>query len=149
MTSWRDRVRYVAIRPLSTQWLLVQTLVLLGLARLAIKTVSYDRLERRMGVRHGESSLELSDGELDEVRQVMRALRQVSKHTPWTSNCFPQALVAQLLLRRRGLPTTIYLGAAFSKDSAALTGHAWSRCGPIYVTGGNGETKFGAVMSYC
>lgn len=146
--AWRRRLRFAATRPLATQWLLTQTLILLGLARLAVKTMPYARLEQRMGERHAESPLELADGRREDVREVKRAIRQVSAHTPWTSNCFPQALVAQWLLRRRRVPITIYLGAAFSKETAALTAHAWSRCGPIYVTGGASAASYEAVMSY-
>ncbi|MFN8490877.1 MAG: hypothetical protein U0350_25010 [Caldilineaceae bacterium] len=34
-------------------------------------------------------------------------------------------------MHRRGIPTTIYLGAAFKAElGAGLEGHAWLRCGP-------------------
>lgn len=85
------------------------------------------------------------DEELAAARRIAWAIHRVSPYTPWESNCFPQALTAKLLLRRRGIPSTLYLGAAFKEDRSGMEAHAWLRCGPMYVTGGKGDEKFGTV----
>ncbi len=145
---WARRVRWVLARPLADQWLLLQALVLLGAARLAIRALPFPRLEPLIGTRSAESPHEVSAPELQQARRVAWTIRRISDHTPWTSNCFPQALTARWLLRRKGIDSTLYLGAAFRPDGDGLRAHAWSRCGELYMTGGDGAGEFGAVTSY-
>jgi len=136
-------------RPWRDQWLVVQVYLLLGITRLAIDTLSFRRLEWLLGQRMVESPHDLPLEQLRQARRIGWAIAAVSPYTPWQSNCFPQALTAKLLLRRRGIPTTLYLGAAFKKEKVAeLEGHAWLRCGPIYITGGDGSKHFGAIASF-
>lgn len=82
------------------------------------------------------------------VRRVRWAILAASPLTPWKSNCFPQALTAKILLRRRNIRSTLYLGAAFKTDAEGLQGHAWLRCVPYYITGGDCESQFGAIASF-
>lgn len=150
--SWaRRRVRQAgnfARRPFSDKWLVVQATFVLGASRLAIRLLPYSRLERIMGERSTESAATVTPTELQRARRVAWAIRRVSSHTPWKSNCFPQALTAKILLRRRGIESTLYLGAAFKSGGEGLRAHAWSRCGRFYLTGGNSASQFGAVISY-
>ena len=48
--------------------------------------------------------------------------------------CFQQGLAAQLMLRRRGIPSVLYYGAA--QDGSGLHAHVWVRDGDIDVIGG-------------
>ncbi len=135
-------------RPLGDKWLVAQTVVLLAATRLAIMGLTYQRLERLLGERLVESTTEATPIEIRGARKVAWAIRSVSPYTPWTSNCFPQALTAKVLLGRRGISSTLCIGAAFAEDKSALEAHAWLRCGPMYVTGGDGSNAFGAIVSY-
>jgi hypothetical protein len=56
-------------------------------------------------------------------------------------------VAAKILLRRSGIASTLYLGAAF-KARSTLEAHAWLRCGPLYVTGGAGHLRYGTVASF-
>ena len=115
-------------RPLGDKCLFVQAYVLLGIARLAINTLAFKRLAKHLGNFMEESSEELADDEMRESRRITWAVQRVSGFTPWKSNCFPQAITAQYLLRRRGIPSTLYLGALLDGDKG-LKAHAWLRCG--------------------
>jgi adenylylsulfate kinase len=121
--------------------------VLLGLARLAINTVPFARLARHLGVPGVESVPDVPDPELVAARRIAWAVHTAGCYTPWKSNCLPSALAAKYLLRRRGIASTLYLGAAF-KARTELEAHAWLRCGPLYVTGGPGHLSFGTVAVY-
>ena len=135
-------------RPFSDKLLLLNVLVLLGVTRLAINCLPFARLERYLGQRMQESSREISTDEINHARRISWAIHAVSPYTPWESNCFPQALTAKILLRRRGISSTLYMGAAFKQDEDGLQGHAWLRCGPYYLTGGDSEDQFGAIASF-
>lgn len=142
--AW-DKFRNLMRRPWADKWLLVQVFVLLGFTRLAILTLSFRRLARYIGPLQVETPDEIPATQLAAARRIAWAISRTSPYTPWKSNCFPQALTAKLLLRQWGIPSTLYLGAAFAADKSKLEAHAWLRCGPLYVTGGKGDEKYGVV----
>ena len=133
--GWQDR------------WLLLQVTVLLGLFRALILTVPFPRLARSFGQRRVESPQTAEISDLRQARRIGWAIRTVSPYTPWTSNCFPQALTAKYLLNRRGIATTLYFGAHF-KAPGEMAAHAWLRCGPLFVTGGAGHLTFGTTAYF-
>ncbi len=132
----------------SSRWLHLEVVVLLGISRLLINVLSFRRLERFLGTRLAESPHELAEPDMAHVRRIGRAVRRVSPHTPWESNCFPQAVTAKVLLGRRGLGSTLYLGARLAESKDELKAHAWLRCGPAFVTGGDGSEQYGAIVSF-
>ena len=58
--------------------------------------------------------------------------------TAWESKCLVRALTAQRLLKKKGIPSTMYLGCKMEEGN--MVAHAWLRVGKLYVTGGNGES---------
>ena len=134
--AWRER------------GLLLRVLVLLAAARLALLVVPFRRLARYLGPADVESPLEVNSEVLAEAARVAWAIRVVSRRTPWASTCFPQALTGLVLLRGRGIATTLYLGAAIRRDRVGMEAHAWLRCGPCFVTGGAGHHEYGVVARF-
>ena len=134
--SWADR------------WLLVEVFVLLGTAWLALRLIPFRRLARRLGPLQSETATDAPPAQLEQARRVRLAIARVAPHTPWESNCFPQALAAKFWLRRHGIPSTLYLGVALNKtnvaapDARGMEAHAWLRCGPLVVTGARGSERF-------
>lgn len=133
--SWADR------------WLLVQVWGLLGIFRALILTVPFPRLAQYFGQRMVESPPEITAEHLQQAKKIRWAIRLMSSYTLWESNCFPQALTAKYLLARRGITSTLYLGANFQAPGE-MTAHAWLRCGPLFVTGGAGHLRFGTVSYF-
>lgn len=142
------RLRKVAALSWTERWLLARVFVLLGVAWLALRIVPFRRLARYLGPFQAETPAEAPPEHLAEARRIGQAIARVSPYAPWTSNCFPQALVAKFWLHRRGIPSTLYLGVLLTKagtDGDALTGmaaHAWLRCGPLLVTGGRDHARY-------
>jgi len=143
---FRQRLRKVAALTWAERWLLVQVFFLLGAARLALRVIPFRRLARYLGPLQTETLPDAPPEHLAQARRIALAIARVSPHTPWTSNCFPQALAAKYWLRRRRIPTTLYLGVALTKTADAprseMAAHAWLRCGPLIVTGGRGHECF-------
>jgi len=146
--SIKSRLINLMCRSSADKWLLCKVFVLLGLCRFAINVFSFHRLEKYMGARLTETAATIPQGQLQIARKIHWAIHIISPFTPWTSNCFPQALCAKILLRRAGISSTLYMGAVFKPEGAALKGHAWLRCGPYYVTGGDSSKDFGAIASF-
>ncbi|MBX2998016.1 MAG: lasso peptide biosynthesis B2 protein [Caldilineaceae bacterium] len=145
---FQNRLRKLIALSWADRWLLAQVFVMLGLARLTLRVVPFRRLAQHLGTLHNETSTESPPDHLAQARRIALSIARVSPHTPWESNCFPQALTAKFWLRRRGIPTTLYLGVALNKTGADgstrtdMEAHAWLRCGPFLVTGGRGHERF-------
>ena len=65
--------------------------------------------------------------------RVARAVRRVSRVVPGAT-CLTQALVAQALLERRGLPTRLQIG--IRDKGQAMQAHAWLESFGTTVIGG-------------
>jgi hypothetical protein len=78
---------------------------------------------------------------------VSRAVQRAARNLPWECQCLVQAVAGKAMLRRRGLPSTLYLGVAKDED-AKLCAHAWLRCGNVILTGREGADRFTVVSTF-
>lgn len=70
----------------------------------------------------------------DLTAKVPWAIVACVRRLPWPAMCFPQGLTAQIMLRRRGLDSTLYFGAApNTKDG--LAAHVWVKLGETDIIG--------------
>lgn len=127
--------------------LLLEAAVLLGLARAAVLLVPFRRLAGCLGRHMAESSMTVEAGEKKVAAQVSKAVQTAGRHLPWECTCLVQALAGNIMLKRRRLPHTLYLGVARESDQE-LSAHAWLRCGDVVVTGGAGRERFTVVSTF-
>lgn len=136
--------------PWADRWLFARAYCWLGVARLAILTVPFRWLAPFLGTANLASDhapLEPDTKML--VQRVAWAVRTAGHHTPWTSNCLPQAIVAKRLLDQQHVPSTLYLGLSYTQeDQRELLAHAWLRSGKFHVVGGRGEQHFTVVATF-
>lgn len=119
--------------------LTLQALFFSAWARLLLYFVPISKLRPHLGQEGVETPREPLEGQaLRDAAWISNRVTRVARRTPWQSKCFVQALVAQWLLRARGLASTLYLGVG-KDDSEAMIAHAWIRCGEHFITGGSGE----------
>jgi hypothetical protein len=121
--------------------LFLEAFVTLGIMRAAILTVAFKRLVR--GLHHTASEAEPktpTDAQRTLSAEIAKAIRMAANNTPWESACLVQALTAQRMLRRRGIPGVFYLGVMRNRDAdEKMKAHAWSKCGDLVLTGGGYE----------
>jgi len=134
-------------QPASIQIGLLPVFLLLGLAKALILIVPFRRLAPRLGVSVGVSPWVpvLEPGQEARALLVGRLVRLAARYTPWDSNCFPQAVVARLLLGLYGIPYALYFGVMRNDQSAEMKAHAWVVAGRIRVTGGTSFGRFTVV----
>jgi hypothetical protein len=85
---------------------------------------------------------------LAEAALIGNAVRTAAAGLPGPSTCLAQALAAGLLLRRRGIDATLYLGVARNAtERDGFEAHAWLRSGPLVLTGAE-NARYAAVASY-
>jgi hypothetical protein len=132
--SWADRL------------LIVESTILLALMRAAVRLFPLRWILGTFGLRPGEAAA--ADAAVpDTARRIALAIRTVSGHTPWKSNCLAQGLAGCVMLKRRGIASTLYLGVAKNAD-ANLEAHAWLRSHERTLTGGGGLDRYTVVASF-
>lgn len=66
---------------------------------------------------------------------------------PFKIVCFPRGFAAQAMLRRRGITTTVYYGAA-SRSGRGLVTHVWVQDGAEGVMGLRAATGYKVIAKY-
>ena len=127
--------------------LLTGALAALTLSTLALKLIPFSRLARWLGTSGQETPPQMPNQHEALARDIGWAVRAVAGRMPWKAECLVQALAATLLARFRRLPSTLYLGVAYS-NVGQLQAHAWLRCGSHIVTGNAGHERFKAVATF-
>ncbi len=133
--SWADRL------------LLFEAALCLGVARLAILLLPFRWLAPRFGARMAESAAEEPGIGGGLAGRLAWAVRVSSRYAPWQTRCLVRAVAAKLMLKRRGLPSTLYLGLAKDGDGE-LTAHAWLRCGGSTLTGGRVGREYQVIAKF-
>jgi hypothetical protein len=72
---------------------------------------------------------------------------RVSRHLPWHSSCLVCAIAGRMMLRRRGMPSLLLLGAR-SDPEAELAAHAWLQCGGVDVVGADIAPEYAPIVAF-
>lgn len=132
--------------PWADRLLLLETATWLGVARLTLLLLPFRWLAPRLGATMSESPTdEPRLGELG--RRLAWAVAVAGRYTPWQTRCLVRAVAGKMLLRRRGIPSTLYLGVARDSDGE-LAAHAWLRCGGETLTGGRVAEDYAVIAKF-
>jgi hypothetical protein len=126
--------------------LIVEACCLLALARMIVLMVPFRRIAPLLGRTMAESPPGASQ-QLTMAQKISWAVQTAGRHTPWESKCLAQAMAAKMMLRRRQIPSTLYLGLA-KDEQGELTAHAWLRCGDLILTGGQNYESFTTIATF-
>jgi len=136
-------------RPWRDRCVVMEAMAWLGLARAAVLTLPFKRIAPYLGARMALAPEKLPDKWVEEARRVAWAIRAAAARTPWRSNCLAQGIAGKAMLRRRGIPSTLYLGMAKGQDATEpLAGHAWLRCAARIITGPAGHKRFTIIAIF-
>lgn len=125
--------------------LLLEAVFLLGLARVLVHTVGFERFATRLGSHMAQSADEDSPFAYATATRVRWAVETAARNLPFDVICLPQAIAGKLMLRRRGIASTLYLGVARDPD---LKAHAWLRVGRLIVTGAQARVGFSVISTF-
>lgn len=124
MRRWISLPRRFLNQPANRRRLLIEACLYLIWAKLLLLVLPFRRLTPLF--RKRPSSLALPDSE---ARQRLRqdiswAIDKISASLPGEITCFPRAIAAQAMCRRRGMGVVLYYGAA-TLPGAGLSAHVW------------------------
>lgn len=128
-----------------TRWLIVEAVPGLAFSRLAVLVLPFRWIAIVLGPVNQETS---NTGKIvdEDLARLGTVVTSVSRHTPWNSNCLAQAITGKLMLRRRGLPSTLYMGVF--KEGTTMEAHAWLRCGDQVLLGDHRLERYTVVVCY-
>jgi len=127
--------------------LFIEALALLCWARLLIRVVPFRWIAPSLGRPMAESPVDVGDAQRQLARRVAWAVQAVARHLPLGFVCLPQAVAAKWMLRRRRLPSTLYLGLQ-RQTERSTTAHAWLRVGDMILTGRNESSNHTVVATF-
>lgn len=142
----RCRLHNFLSKPRAQRYALPIVWPLLGLSRAMVLLLPFRLLSKLLGAEHGPHPLSCltTPQQTRRALDIGRTVRWAACHTPWTSNCFAQALAARILLGAAGVPCVTCFG--LSRDGQKeLIAHAWVSVGPIRVCGGDGLARYKVV----
>lgn len=124
--------------------------LLLNLCRLLIRALSFRRLAGWLGVAQGGSASIPLVGQRQQQRavRIRQVVRLAARQVPWGVNCYPQALVACLLMVLYRVPHCLCFGASRSPQGGGFAAHAWTAAGPVRVTGGESFGKYAVLACF-
>ncbi|MEO8138761.1 MAG: lasso peptide biosynthesis B2 protein [Gemmatimonadota bacterium] len=143
-SMFRRLIRFVRL-PAPERRHLVEAAALCTAAGLLIRVLKFRRLAPRLGQHMSVSPAERDRTAIQTVASVRWAVAAAARHLPWRPVCLPQAIAAQWMLRRRRIPSTLYLGA---DPASGYEAHAWVRAGTTIVAGGPREDRFAVVSTF-
>lgn len=132
--SWQDRL------------LLLEAIFCLAIAGVAIAVLSFPYVGVLAALPLCRSKPS-HQARLIKVSRVRWALLVCSRRVPWRAKCFEQGLAAQFLLRRRGIPSVLYYGAA-PDNQRGLSAHVWVCDGDINVVGGEVASRYALLATF-
>lgn len=126
--------------------MLIEASLLLLLARVALKYCPFKYIQQILNL--PPKKPELVGKERDLIRDnVIWAIRRSAHYLPGKTVCFPRGIVAQQMLRRRNIGTSLYYGASATIENR-LKSHVWVRDGSIDVVGCDAATGYKIIAIY-
>ena len=132
-----------ARRPWTDWTLAAGAMAWLVFAAAAIRLLPFDALVRLAGWPLGANP-PTPAGTVARVRWAMLA---AARRAPWPPGCFEQGLAAQIMLRRRGVASSLHYGAA-REMKGALAAHVWVRDGGVDLIGGEAANGFASLAVF-
>jgi hypothetical protein len=145
-------MKWVALRiflekPISEKLQLLKITSYLAWYRFYILSFSFKRLSKQLGDLNA-SPVQPNGKPRHETLQLANSIRRISCIVPWESKCLVQAVVAKIMLKNRGVGSTLYLGVRKADDGSSLEAHAWLDVCDQTILGGEVADQFTKVSSY-
>jgi hypothetical protein len=132
--------------PAGNKLLLAESVFTSAYVRFTLSYLPFKIVSGWLGKANVHADIDLVPEHRAQINKTHHTLKLCNKYTPWKTECYTLALTGKILLRRRNIPSTLYIG--FKKNEAGkYEGHAWLKTATGIVTGNMDLTQF-HVHSY-
>lgn len=140
------RLRLLLVHDKAVLALIPEALWRLMLVRIQL-LFPFARTAPQLGVKSLETPAVSKASDIRRIQQITKAIRVMSRYTPWKSTCMVRAVAALKMLEKRGIESTLYMGVARDKQGQMIA-HAWLRSGAHYVSGDDAMQGFVVVEKF-
>jgi transglutaminase superfamily protein len=122
---------------------LCEASILLSLSNACVRAIAFKHIDKFLRTRWNDVQ-----GGIDreqEIRLVQRSILRAANVLPWKSLCLCRSIAEYIMLRRRGIPAVMFIGARFF-DYSSLDAHAWVETGLAVNDKNSGSSTFTTVM---
>ena len=141
----KKRFRYFAIFR-TERSLVLESFFCLIIAYLALKVLTWEKLMPMLGKLNEESPKEHQPQNTELIKRIKAAMIRAHSFLPLVSKCFIMAIAVRLILNRRKIKSTIYIG--FKKGNEEFQGHAWIRSADLFLAGGRERLDYKIIAFY-
>ena len=135
------KIRRFILTPSSVKLTLIEVIIISLYVRILIATLPFEDLASLMGSEGVVDHNPLNFVELEKVKLVSSSIKNSQKIKCFTTSCYVQSLTGKIMLKRRKIRSTLFLG--FRKDcSGKYLGHSWLKSGVYVVSVGNNLTIY-------
>ncbi len=144
----RSRWNRWRVLPAAKKWLLLEAFATLLMARCSLVLLPVRRIFRWMEspVRRPARSVQSGAAQSDAIERIRWAVLTVARYGPLSFVCFPQALAAHAMLRRRGISSIMHYGVRRSADRR-MRAHTWLEVDHRMLLGGESAVLFEPIHS--
>ncbi len=80
-----------------------------------------------------------------QIREIVQAIKKTAPNLPWQCRCLVQACAAKIMLQRKKIRGTLYLGV---KKEESIEAHAWLIVNGIFITGKTKGNEYNVISYY-
>jgi hypothetical protein len=121
--------------PGANRLLFAEALVTSACVRFTLSFLPFKKVMGWLGKTNVRPEIELSPEQIIQIKKTYHTLKLCDKYALWKTECYTLALTGKILLRRRNIPSTLYIG--FKKNGEKYEGHAWLKTPNDNVISGN------------
>ena len=121
--------------PGANRMLFFEALVTSAYVRFTLSFLPFKRVKFWLGKTNVRPEIELTPEQIKQINKTYHTLKLCDKYALWKTECYTLALTGKILLRRRDIPSTLYIG--FKKNEGKYEGHAWLKTPNDSIISGN------------
>lgn len=134
--------------PIYKKMLFAEAMFTSARVKATLKFFPFKKVLAWMGTASVESEFSENPDTLQTRQQIKNILLLCNKYAFWPTECYTLSLTGKILLRRRKIRSTLYIG--FLKDgNGKYKGHAWLRANDTYISGLNESSGFKVHSVFC
>ncbi|MBF0225245.1 MAG: lasso peptide biosynthesis B2 protein [Desulfobacterales bacterium] len=146
MRKYTDLIIKFLKKSLNEKIIYLEVIFWLAITRLSILTLHFKFIARFLGKHMAESEKQHPPHTMKKARVIAARIYTLSKYLPWECKCLVQAISGKMMLKKRKITNTMYLGVC--KDNhGMLMAHAWLRVGDSIILGGDVK-RFTVVATF-
>jgi hypothetical protein len=136
------KIKTMLTMPSSNKFLFVEALYTTAYVRFTLSFLPFKIVNGWLGKANAEVDLAatLLPEQIQYIKDVHHAIKLADKYAIWKTECYTQALTGKILLRKRNIPSTLFIG--FKKENDKYEGHAWLKTARGIITGNMNLAQF-------